>query len=116
MYKRQAVVNADHPFVAHVKQLCFCLKVVLHVLVVIEMVLRQIGERSHFKVAVSQAALVERMGRHFYYNILTASLNHIREDFLEFSRVGGSLGGGNDLIDVYKRQSQAPGAPPPSTF
>ena len=67
------------------------LEVRLERVVVVEVVLRQVGERRHRETRIPRAAQIERMGADLHGDAIAFRIAHAREQMLQVARLGGGV-------------------------
>ncbi len=80
------------------KKFGFGLKVFLHVPVIIQMVLGQVGENACVKINTAGPVLIQGVGRDFHNNHLNSVFIHDRQHFVKFETVRGGHGCVQDFI------------------
>ena len=93
------------------KELRLRVGVFFHGLVIIEVVLREVGEDRHIELDRADAALIEGVRGHFHRAAVAVHRGHIVEEFVVLEDVGSGLSRENVLADnPFDRADQSQNA------
>ena len=65
------------------KEQRFCLKIGLHIPMIIKMITGQIGKSGHIKMQFTDSVLCEPMGRNFHNNSIDPGISHLAQNTLQ---------------------------------
>ena len=103
------VIQVHHCRITAAEQLRLGVAVMLHGLVEVQMILRQIGEGRHIKVNTTHPIQCDRMRGNFHNCITAAGIPHLRKQALQLEAFGGRAIGGDHQISnaVFHGADQA---------
>src|SRR5215472_15604064 len=91
------VIAVDHRNAFWREVLCeetsLALKVIFQVLVVVEMIPREVGERSCLEHQSEDSVLRERVRRHLHHHGICSKLDHFVEGSMKLERIWSGVGG-----------------------